>query len=46
MVGALATVIALVLFTIYSLDNPFGGDVRLDPEALKLVLHRFEENQE
>jgi Protein of unknown function (DUF4239) len=46
MVAALAAVIALVLFTIYSLDNPFAGDVRLDPEALELVLHRFEENQE
>ena len=46
MVGALAAVIALVLFTIYSLDNPFAGDVRLDPEALELLLRGFEENQE
>jgi hypothetical protein len=46
MVGALAAVIALVLFTIYSLDNPFAGDVRLDPEALELMRRGFEENQE
>jgi hypothetical protein len=46
MVGALAAVIALVLFTIYSLDNPFAGDVRLDPEALELLLRGSEENQE
>jgi hypothetical protein len=46
MVGALAAVIALVLFTIYSLDNPFAGDVRLHPEALELLLRGFEENQE
>lgn len=31
---------------IYYLDNPFAGEVRLDPEALEVVLHRLEENQE
>ena len=46
MVGALAAVIALVLFTIYSLDNPFAGGVRLHPEAMELLLGGFEENQE
>src|SRR5215216_6712122 len=43
MVGTLAAVIALVLFTIYSLDNPFAGAVRLHPEALELLLRGFEE---
>ena len=45
MVAALTVVIAFVLFTTYTLDNPFIGDVRLSPDAFELVLHRFGENQ-
>jgi MFS family permease len=45
MVAALTVVIAFVLFTTYSLDNPFAGDIRLNPDAFEQVLHRFEENQ-
>jgi uncharacterized membrane protein len=41
MVAALALVIGLVLFTIGSLEYPFGGDGRLGPEAFELVLERF-----
>ena len=41
MVALLALVIGLVLFTIGSLEYPFRGDVRLDPDAFKLVLKRF-----
>ena len=42
MVGSLAGVIALVLFTIASMDHPFSGGARVGPEAFELVLERFE----
>jgi hypothetical protein len=42
MVGSLAGVIALVLFTIAAMDHPFSGAARVGPEAFELVLRRFE----
>ena len=42
MVGSLAGVIALVLFTIGAMDHPFSGGARVGPEAFELVLKRFE----
>jgi protein-S-isoprenylcysteine O-methyltransferase Ste14 len=42
MVVSLAGVIALVLFTIGVLDQPFSGGARIDPGAFELVLNRFE----
>ena len=42
MVGSLAGVIALVLFTIAAMDHPFSGAARVGPEAFELVLERFE----
>ena len=42
MVGSLAGVIALVLFTIAAMDHPFSGAARVTPEAFELVLERFE----
>ena len=42
MVVSLAGVIALVLFTIGVLDQPFSGGARIDPGAFELVLDRFE----
>ena len=42
MVVSLAGVIALVLFTIAAMDNPFSGGARVGPEAFELVLERFE----
>ena len=42
MVGALAGVIALVIFTIGALEYPFSGGARVDPGAFELVLERFE----
>ena len=45
MVAALALVIGLVLFTIGSLEYPFSGSVRLEPEAFELVLERFESSR-
>jgi hypothetical protein len=41
MVGSLALIIALVLFTIAALNYPFKGDITIDPEAMKHVLGRF-----
>ena len=45
MVGALTLVIALILFATYSLDNPFAGNTRLQPNAFETVMREFEENQ-
>src|SRR5215208_6930357 len=41
-VGALATGIALVLFTIAVLDRPFGTDFRVGPQPFELVLHEID----
>jgi hypothetical protein len=42
MVVSLAGVIALVLFTIGAMENPFSGGARVGPEAFELILERFE----
>jgi hypothetical protein len=42
MVASLAGVIALVLFTIGTLDHPFSGGARIGTGAFELVLNRFE----
>jgi uncharacterized membrane protein YgaE (UPF0421/DUF939 family) len=42
MVVSLASVIALVLFTIGVIEHPFSGGARIDTEAFELVLERFE----
>ncbi len=42
MVGSLAGVIALVLFTIAAMDHPFSGAAQVGPEAFELILERFE----
>ena len=42
MVAAVAGLIALVLFTVGSLEHPFSGVTRVGPEAFELVLERFE----
>ena len=42
MVASLAAVIALVLFTIGSLDHPFSGGTHVSPGAFELILDRFE----
>ena len=41
-IGAMAGGIALVLFTIAELDNPFGRAASVSPEPLELVLHEIE----
>ena len=41
MVALLAFLIGLVLFTIGSLEYPFSGDARLEPDAFELVLKRL-----
>ena len=42
MVAAVAGLIALVLFTVGSLEYPFSGGTRVGPDAFELVLDRFE----
>jgi Protein of unknown function (DUF4239) len=42
MVVSLAGVIALVLFTIGALEQPFSGGARVGPDAFELVLDRLE----
>ena len=42
MVGSLALVIALVLFTVAALNFPFKGDITIRPDAMEQVLRRFE----
>lgn len=41
-IGAMAGGIALVLFTIAELDQPFGMNPRVTPEPFELVLHEME----
>jgi hypothetical protein len=41
-VGTLAAGIALVLFTIFVLDRPFGTDFRVGPQPFELVLQEIE----
>ena len=45
MVASLTLVIALVLFTVASLDYPFKGDIRIGPDAFEQVLGRFESSK-
>ena len=45
MVAAVAGVIALVLFTIGSLEYPFSGGTTIDPGAFELVQERFETSE-
>ncbi len=46
MIAALAAIIALVLFTIYALDHPFGGITQVEPDSFELARETFEQNQE
>ena len=41
MVGSLALVLALVLFTVGALNFPFEGDITIHPDAMQHVLDRF-----
>ena len=41
-VAALTGGIALIIFTIVVLDHPFGGELRLGPDAFELVLQTIE----
>ena len=42
MVMSLTAVIALVLFTIWAMEDPFSGGARIEPSAFELILERFE----
>ena len=43
-VAALAAGIALILFAIGVLDNPFGTDFRVSPYAFEMALNTIEES--
>src|ERR671917_1973648 len=45
MVGTLAAVIGLVLFTIGALEYPFSGGARIGTGAFELILERFETSE-
>jgi hypothetical protein len=45
MVGALALIISLSLFTVAALDYPFNGDIRIHPDAYEQDLERFHESK-
>lgn len=38
MAGMLATIVALMLFTIMCMDFPFTGDIRITPEAFRQII--------
>ena len=42
MVGTLAAVIGLVLFTVGAMEHPFSGGARISTGAFELILERFE----
>ena len=45
MVGALALIISISLFTVAALDYPFKGDIRIHPAAYEQDLERFRESK-
>jgi Protein of unknown function (DUF4239) len=45
MVGTLAAVIGLVLFTVGAMEYPFSGGARIGTEAFELILERFETSE-
>jgi hypothetical protein len=45
MIGALAAIVALALFTVAALDYPFGRGVQAGPEAFEQVLDRSESSK-
>jgi hypothetical protein len=38
--GALAVTVALLLFVVWALDRPFGGELRVGPEGMELSLQQ------
>ena len=45
MVSALAVMIGLTLFTVFSLEYPFSGGALIGPEAFEVVQQRFETSE-
>jgi hypothetical protein len=41
-VGALTACLAFIMFTTVTLDRPFGGELRVTPEAFEIVLSEIE----
>ncbi len=44
--AALAVIVVLLLYTIYRIQFPFTGDIRVHPDALELVLHKIESDSD
>lgn len=44
--AALAVIVVLLLYTIYRIQFPFTGDIRVHPDALELVLHKIESDND
>jgi hypothetical protein len=40
-IAILATSIGLMLLIVYDLNNPFRGDVHIQPDGFRLVLEQF-----
>ena len=45
LVSTLAAAIALLLFAIYQLQNPFSGGARINPDAFRSAIDRFTSNR-
>jgi hypothetical protein len=45
MIGALAAIVSLALFTVAALDYPFGRGVQVGPQAFEQALDRFESSK-
>jgi hypothetical protein len=41
MIGVLAASVGLLLFLVWSLNHPFGGNVAIDPDGYRLVIEQF-----
>lgn len=41
-IAALTVVVVLVLFTIYRIEYPFTGNIRVEPDAFEIVLQEIE----
>lgn len=41
-IAALTVIVVLVLFTVYRIEYPFTGNIRIGPDAFEIVLHEIE----
>ena len=43
-IAALTVVVVLVLYTIYRVEYPFTGNVKVEPDAFEMVLQEIEQD--